>query len=217
MTPLTALIPAQTLTREETAAQSLAGGTAGIALLHVERARAGTGDWATAHTYLRQATSAPVNASTAGTGLYYGAPALAFVLHAAADGHPAYRSATAALDPHVLRLVRRRLATAAARRRRREPATFSEYDVFSGLTGLGALLLACLPGSGELGDVLHYLVRRTEPHLDEGMWVPGWWVAHNPDPTMPTPGGHANTGMAHGAAVILGPGNDLWHVRRVGR
>src|SRR5690606_9359962 len=33
--------------------------------------------------------------------------------------------------------------------------------------------------------------------------LPGWWVDHDPDPTAPTPGGHANLGMAHGAAGLL--------------
>ncbi len=57
--------------------QSLAGGAAGIALLHIERARAGHGDWATAHAWLSAAVrddlSAGPNAS-----LFFGAPTLAF-------------------------------------------------------------------------------------------------------------------------------------------
>ena len=33
--------------------------------------------------------------------------------------------------------------------------------------------------------------------------MPGWWAANDPDPLLPTPGGHANFGTAHGAAGIL--------------
>jgi hypothetical protein len=135
--------------------------------------------------------------------LYYGAPALAFVLHTAADHHPHYRAAAATLDQHVLRITRRRLTTAAARRARGEPATFAEADLFSGLTGLGAFLLTRHPDSDELGDVLRYVVDLTSPCRDEDGELPGWWTGHDPDRIVPTPGGHANFGMAHGAAGFL--------------
>ncbi|WP_449061489.1 lanthionine synthetase C family protein [Planomonospora algeriensis] len=188
------------LTAQETARQSLAAGMAGTALLPIERALAGTGDWASAHARIRQATAGPVDAA-AHAGLYYGVPALAFVLHAATSGgHPGYRSAAETLDEHVHRLTRRRLTAATGRMRNAEPATFREYDLFYGLAGLGALLLLRAPGSDTLADVLDYVVRLTEPRRDE---LPGWWVEHNPDPIRPTPGGHANSGMAHGAAGLL--------------
>ncbi|WP_071812749.1 lanthionine synthetase LanC family protein [Lentzea guizhouensis] len=59
-------------------------------------------------------------------------------------------------------------------------------------------------GSDELAGVLRYLVTLvTRPHHDGGMLLPGWWVMRDPDTTMPTPGGHANFGMAHGAAGLL--------------
>jgi hypothetical protein len=44
--------------------------------------------------------------------------------------------------------------------------------------------------------------------------IPGWWVEHDPDPLYPTPGGHANLGMAHGAAGLLAL---LAHAARHGR
>ncbi|WP_210407930.1 lanthionine synthetase C family protein [Allokutzneria sp. NRRL B-24872] len=192
-----------TLTVEEAAAQSLARGAAGTALLHVERAWTGSGSWETAQAHIRRAVTAPVDAAEH-AGLYYGAPAIAFLLHAVADRHPRYRAAAETLDEHVLRLARRRLAVAADRIERATFASFAEYDLFYGLSGIGALLLRRNPGSDVLARVLRYVITlTTEPHHRDGVELPGWWVAHDPDEILPTPGGHANFGMAHGAAGLL--------------
>lgn len=190
------------LTAHEVTCQSLATGAAGTALLHIERALTGAGDWETAHARIRQAAGSIDTADH--TGLYYGAPAIAFVLHtASADGHPRYHSTSAKLDEHVLRLARRRLTAATARMDRDEPTTFREYDLFHGLTGIAALLLRRMPGNEAMADILRYLVRLTQLRQEGGLELPGWWVAHDPDPLLPTPGGHANLGIAHGAAGPL--------------
>lgn len=191
-----------TLTADEATSQSLARGAAGTALLHIERAWSGSGSWETARSHIRQATAGPVDAA-GHAGLYYGAPAIAFMLHTAADRHPHYRAACEALDEHVLSLARRRLATATGRIERGEPTTFAEFDLFYGLTGIGALLLRRCPGSDVLAEILRYVVTLTEPRHQEGIELPGWWVGHDPDEILPTPGGHANFGMAHGAAGLL--------------
>ncbi len=200
---MTAARPPATLTPDRATVQSLASGTVGAALLAIERALGGGGDWATAQTLIKQAAAGPVDAA-AHTGLDYGAPAIAFMLHAAtADGHQRYPAARQALDQHVRRLTRQRLTAAAERIRHGRSATFAEYDLFYGLVGIGTLLLHRAPGSDELGDLLRYIVRLTEPRRHDGLLVPGWWVDHDPDPILPTPGGHANLGMAHGAAGLL--------------
>jgi lantibiotic biosynthesis protein len=192
-----------TLTLNEVASQSLARGAVGTALLHVERAWTGSGNWDTAQAHIRRVVSRPVDAAEHAS-LYYGAPAVAFLLHTAADSHPRYRAAGETLDEHVLRLARRRLANAAARTERGEPATFAEYDLFYGLTGIGVLLLRHHPDSDELAGILRYVVTlATRPRHEDGVELPGWWVTHNPDEILPTPGGHANFGMAHGAAGLL--------------
>jgi hypothetical protein len=192
-----------TLTLGEVTSQSLARGAVGAALLHVERAWTGSGDWATAKAHIRRVVTGPVDAAEH-AGLYYGAPAVAFLLHAAADRHPRYRAASQTMDEHVLRLARRRLASAANRIDRGEPAAFAEYDLFYGLTGIGALLLRHRPDSDELAGILRYVVAlATQPRYEDGVELPGWWVAHDPDEILPTPGGHANFGMAHGAAGLL--------------
>ncbi|GAB3001209.1 MULTISPECIES: lanthionine synthetase C family protein [Amycolatopsis] len=180
--------------------QSLAEGAAGIALLHIERALAGAGSWATAHPWVTAATSRGVSIA-ADTNLYLGAPAISFLLHAAqADGRHRYQDAVATLEARVRTLAQHRVETAAARASRGEAPNFSEYDLFTGLTGIGRLLLQHNPGADVLEQVLNHLVRLTEPRPDQ---LPGWWVGHDPDTTIATPGGHANLGLAHGICGVL--------------
>jgi hypothetical protein len=187
----------------QAAAQSLAGGAAGTALPHIERALNGAGTWDDARAAISRITEEPVDASPEGA-LFHGVPALAFVLHtAAADGRPRYHSAAWVIRRHVHRITQQRLTAADERIRRGVPGTFAEYDLFYGLTGLAALLLRTDPGSDTLSGVLHYLVTLTRPLVIDGLDVPGWWADHDPDPLRPTPGGHANQGMAHGGAGIL--------------
>jgi hypothetical protein len=197
-------VTAPAITPARATAQSLGTGAAGTALLHVELALTGTGTWHDAHEAITQAAAEPVDASPSGC-LLHGAPALAFVLHAAqADGQPRYRDAANALGRHTARIARQRLDAARARIAGGEPGTFSEHDLFYGLTGIGAVLLRTAPASDALGDILGYLTRIvTRPLALDGIQVPGWWAARDPDPLHPTPGGHANLGMAHGTAGIL--------------
>ena len=190
------------LTDDEAIRQSLAHGAAGTTLLHIERAWAGSGTWETARAHIRRMMTGPIDTAQH-AGLYYGAPALAFVLHTAADHHPRYRAVATTLDEHVLRLIDQRLTTATAKRDLGEPAAFADVDLFSGLTGLGAALLAHHPTSHALADILRYVVSLATPRRDEDGELPGWWTGHDPDHIVPTPGGHANFGMAHGAAGLL--------------
>ncbi|MEV4515594.1 lanthionine synthetase C family protein [Dactylosporangium sp. NPDC049525] len=182
--------------------QSLATGPPGVALLHLERATTGTAPWTDAHHHIRVAATGTTDGGQH-VGLYYGAPAIAFLLHCAAQVDDRYHTAAAHLDQHIERLTRKRLSAATARTQHGGAATLGEYDLFYGLTGIGALLLRRLPGSDTFADLLRYLIQLTQPRAHNGLVLPGWWVDHNPDPTLPTPGGHVNFGMAHGAAGIL--------------
>jgi hypothetical protein len=94
--------------------QSLAGGAAGIALLHIERARSGHGDGATARSWLSAAAREPLSAG-ANANLFFGAPTLAFVTHTAADQPGMYARTLAELDAATITLTRRRLDDAHAR------------------------------------------------------------------------------------------------------
>jgi lantibiotic biosynthesis protein len=186
------------------ARQSLANGTAGIALLHIERAHAGVGTWQQAHRWITAAASDQLNAGDA-SGLYLGAPAVTFLLHTAADRTVRYQGALATLDRHVAALTHRRAAAATERIRRAALPTFHEYDIFSGLSGIGALLMHREPGGTALEAVLDYLVALTHPLRHEGVTVPGWWVGHDPHTRTSARyrHGHSNQGAAHGIAGPL--------------
>ncbi|MEV6980953.1 lanthionine synthetase C family protein [Sphaerisporangium sp. NPDC051017] len=177
--------------------QSLSGGATGIALLHIERATAGIGGWQDAHAWL---TTAAQDELTIGADacLYHGAPALAFALHPAR--RPGYRHAQAVLDEGVATVTRDRLNAASQRLARGERPALAEFDLISGLTGLGAHLWRRDPGGDLVKDVLAYLVALTEP-VDG---LPGWWTMSSAGRAAEDPlGGHANNGMAHGIAGPL--------------
>jgi lantibiotic biosynthesis protein len=149
-------------------------------------------------------TAGPVTAN-ASASLFYGAPAVAFVLHTGA--HPAYAAMLAALDEHVNDLTALKLAAAYQRIDRGDLTRPGEYDLISGLAGLGVyhLLRHGPAGPGMTAAVLGYLVALAEPVRRHGESLPGWWSgtgpAGIPDPAWP--GGHLNLGMAHGIAGIL--------------
>lgn len=183
--------------------QSLAGGAAGIALLHIERARSGLGDWSTAHDWLSVAASGELTAA-ANAGLFFGAPALAFVTHAAAGSSGRYRRALTTLDEAVIIITRTRLAAAHARIDRSDQPVMKEFDLIRGLAGLGAYHLRRHPDRPIIHDVLSYLVRLTEP-LPSGTELPPWWtnVAPNGEPNPEYPQGHGNFGLSHGIGSVL--------------
>jgi hypothetical protein len=130
---------------------------------------------------------------------------VAFVLHTGA--HTAYAAMLAVLDEHINDLTALKLAAAYERIDRGELTRPSEYDLITGLTGLGVyhLIRHGSAGSGMTAAVLDYLVALAEPVCRHGESLPGWWSgtgpAGTPDPAWPT--GHLNLGMAHGIAGIL--------------
>ena len=183
--------------------QSLSQGAAGIALLHAERARSGMGDWNTVQAWLQAATRQGLHRDVDAC-LLYGAPAAAFAVHTAAEANM-YRTALTALDANVATVTRQRLARAHARIDDGEPARLAEFDLFHGLTGLGAYWLHRHRHTDLLCEVLTYLVRLVLERLhQEGEKLPGWWTDRGPvrEASPDCAGGHANLGMAHG---ISGP------------
>ncbi|WP_066938280.1 lanthionine synthetase C family protein [Streptomyces sp. NBRC 110611] len=184
--------------------QSLAHGAVGVALLHIERARTEHGPWQRAHAWLSCAAADPAVGGD-GSHLYYGAPALAFALHAAADRPGRYARALDTLDRHIAAAARQRLERAHARMDRGEMPALAEFDTIRGLSGMGALLLRRDVHTELLRDVLSYLVRLTEPVKHDGELLPGWWshLAPSGKPSPDYPEGHANNGLAHGIAGPL--------------
>lgn len=184
--------------------QDLGRGAAGTALARIATARITGLPPQTTAPWIRAMTAAPVTANESAS-LFYGAPAVAFVLHTGA--HPAYAAMLAALDEHINDLTALKLAAAHERIDRGELTRPSEYDLISGLTGLGLyhLVRHGSESSGMTAAVLDYLVALSEPVCQRGESLPGWWSgtgpASTPDPAWPV--GHLNLGMAHGIAGIL--------------
>ncbi|WP_328853236.1 lanthionine synthetase C family protein [Micromonospora globbae] len=182
--------------------QSLAGGAAGIALLHIERAVSGDGDEATAHRWICAAASEPVSIGR-NADPFHGAPALAFMLHTARP-LGGYRRAFANLNDATIALTRQRLAAAHARIDRRDPLTMYEFDLVHGVTGLGLYHLHAHPDHRVSHDLVGYLTRLTEP-LSEHTVQPPWWLPSGlgGTPHLDFPHGHGNIGMAHGISVVI--------------
>ncbi|MFD5652996.1 lanthionine synthetase C family protein [Streptomyces sp. NPDC127039] len=181
----------------------LGGGLAGDALYEMVLARE-HGEWTAAHAAAKAIGSRPVAAHPARANLYRGAPAVAYVLHIA--GHPAYARSLAGLDAETVAIVADRLDAAHRRMDGGRPPRLREYDLISGLTGLGAYLLR-RGRDNVLERVLRYLVRLiTEPLTVDGHRVPGWWAATDPRDAVGNgrfAQGHANFGIAHGVAGPL--------------
>jgi hypothetical protein len=185
--------------------QHLAYGLPGIALLHIERAAAGLGPWQRAHDWLAAASSEPLT-SGPDSHPFYGAPAFAHALACAADHLPgAYQRALDVLDRQVTDDVSRRVEAAHRRIDAGLLPALAEFDTLRGLSGYGSCLLRRDPGSGAVRAVLDYCVRLTEPVTHEGETLPGWWTDTGPSgrPDNRFPGGHANSGTAHGIAGVL--------------
>ncbi|MBJ7002404.1 lanthionine synthetase C family protein [Streptomyces griseofuscus] len=190
---------------EPWAVQSLADGAAGISLLHIETASRYGGSWRSAHRWIMSAASGPISAADQ-TGLFLGAPAVGFLLSAVPPAYQhLYASARTILHQHITDLADRRVDAALARIDRGDLPAFSEYDIFYGLTGIGAYLLRTEPEGPALARILQYLVALTRPLAPTaGRGLPGWWVRHDParGESPHFPGGHGNFGAAHG---ITGP------------
>ncbi|WP_034271188.1 lanthionine synthetase C family protein [Haloechinothrix halophila] len=193
-----------TATRARRNRQSLAGGAVGIALLHIERARTGHGDWTTAHAWLAMAADDELTAGH-NANLYFGAPAVAFAISVAADHTGDYQKALSALDVSTTAITRRRLDAAHSRRDSGERPTLAEFDLIRGLAGLGAYHLRRHPEHDVTRDVLAALVRVTEPLPGRHDDLPPWWTetSLSGEPSPDFPGGHGNVGMSHGIAAPL--------------
>ncbi|MER6566306.1 lanthionine synthetase C family protein [Streptomyces sp. NPDC001093] len=182
--------------------QSLYSGAAGVALLHAVRARAGQEDRDALRPWAAAMVKGPIQAAPEACGLYEGAPAVAYVLSFMQTSTAARALTT--LDRHLADVTRHGLKQAHARIDRGTLPSLGEYDLISGMTGLGTYHLH-RGHKRELRDTLAYLVRLTEPVIIESQPMPGWWTGDSPElrPTPRWPGGHGNFGLAHGIAGPL--------------
>src|SRR5213078_1727626 len=100
--------------------------SAGVALLHTERAFTQPSRWTIAHRWLAAAASGDLNGSP-GACLFFGVPALAFVTRAAAEGTGRYLRSLAELDTATHTVTRARLREAHARIDRAERPALAEF------------------------------------------------------------------------------------------
>ncbi|WP_221327012.1 lanthionine synthetase C family protein [Actinoplanes sp. L3-i22] len=188
---------------ERTRPASLAGGAAGIALLHLERAISGNGDEAVAHRWVQAAATGGVSAGP-NANLFHGTPTLALLLHTATTTLGGYQRAATALTERTIALTRERLTAATARLDAGQPLPMREFDLVHGLTGYGVYHLRRHPDHPITRDVITYLNRLTEPLTDRPDRPP-WWLdsglAGTPDPRFPN--GHGNLGVAHGISAVI--------------
>lgn len=181
--------------------QSLARGALGTALLHAVRANDPRAARALHH-HVQRALPLVTGEDAC---LQFGAPALAFVLHIAAeqseDTEQRFRVVRRHLDDLIVQHTQQRLDRATDRMRAGLPTAFREYDLLHGLAGLTRLHLLRHPDHDITAAVLGYLIELTLPIPGTGD-RPGWWVWHHHS-NLNTPGGHANAGIAHGITGVL--------------
>ncbi|MEU2558447.1 lanthionine synthetase C family protein [Streptomyces longispororuber] len=159
------------------------------------------GNWEQAHHTAKLIAQHPADVHPATASLFSGAPAVSYALHAA--DHRAYQPALARLDDEITTLVRARLAAGHRRMDTGQPPRMREYDLISGLTGLGAYLLHRATRPDLLREILRYLIRLfQQPVSVDGRCLPGWWTSDSPAGKAKAdwPLGHGNLGMAHGIA-----------------
>ncbi|MGX9225142.1 thiopeptide-type bacteriocin biosynthesis protein [Streptomyces albus] len=187
--------------------QSLAGGAAGISLLHIERAHCGRGEWETVHTWLASAADGDLTAAT-NASLYMGAPALAFAMNSAAGDSGRYQGALKKLDAATLTVTRRRLARAHARIDSGEAPAMKEFDVIRGLAGRARRLppqTPPRPPGHRRGPRLPGTSDRTPTPRARTPCTPGVvdqrGAQRRSKPRLSR--GHGNFGMAHGIGSVL--------------
>jgi hypothetical protein len=167
---------------------SLAQGDAGLAVscAHLDACFAGEGWDTVAHQYLQIAAADAQRVGSFAPGLFDGLAGLAFATWALSRGGTRYGQLLAAIDDALLPHV----AAQADRVSRGDGgAGVGEFDVISGLTGLGAYLLCraeSAAAAAALDRVLQALVELALP--TEG--APAWWT-------------HLDCGMAHGVSGSL--------------
>ncbi|WP_395294530.1 lanthionine synthetase C family protein [Kitasatospora hibisci] len=196
---------------------SLASGFPGVTLLPAELGHHDRYFRRVAHEYLAAAGKHASHALAGG--LYNGLAAYSFAAHAAAHGPEDYGLLRSRVDGRTAEFMAgfagaRRTVLADGGHKRQ----FHDFDVISGVTGVGRHLLA----AGEAAaaqEVLSYVVELVLSQRDDlGEGVPGWWVDHGMTFEDDTPGGHGNFGLAHGisgplALLAIAWGNGYRHER----
>jgi lantibiotic biosynthesis protein len=194
--------------RPATSLQSLAG----TALLHARLAQVSPAFEAAAHAHWTAAATSTPPPPTASPGLFTAPAGMAASLILAEN----YLTDPEPQQPALRQAVRWLSAQAVAKatahhdrlRQGQAPPSWALYDVITGLTGTGRILLAALTGGhdhaepGLIAALTTLTIMINNPcHAPR----PGWWLPPDARPAASgvPPSGAAETGMAHGIAGPL--------------
>lgn len=186
-------------------APTLAQGDAGIALTcaYLDACLDNEGWDEIGHSYLTLAAEGAQHASHLPGGMFGGLAGLAFAGWSLSRGATRYRRLVAALDGALLPQVIRQADGLAALAT--DGVSVGEFDVISGLTGIGAYLLARLEDPGA-AMALEAALRSLVVLASDAGGRPHWWTPNHLIGDKETaaiyPHGNLNSGLAHG---IPGP------------
>ncbi|QWF82470.1 lanthionine synthetase C family protein [Amycolatopsis sp. CA-230715] len=185
----------------------LANGHPGLAVFYGQFAESGGRHAAAAHAHLLASMRAVGDHPA--LGLYLGPASIAFAAQTCGARTGDYASLRSSLLTWAAGNQATRIEAASAPETGVAEGT---YDVITGITGVGRILLDALSADEENSPAvesavlatLRFLVRLSETRDAAGHRVPGWWTAPEQLPLAEErryyPIGAANTGMAHGIA-----------------
>ncbi|MFL6120678.1 lanthionine synthetase C family protein [Actinophytocola sp.] len=188
----------------------LAAGHPGIALFYGHLAETEDRHAAVAHRHLLAAMRAV--RTTPPRGLFLGPASVAFAAQTCGAHTGAYTALRATLLNWTAEHQVARIDAALAGRTGTAEGT---YDVVTGISGLGRVLLDAMDDPAEhtaavaaaTAATMRYLVRLSRPRSVRGRQVPGWWTSPEQLPLdhdrRRHPDGAVNVGMAHGIAGPL--------------
>ncbi|MEU9356205.1 lanthionine synthetase C family protein [Streptomyces griseoloalbus] len=192
---------------------SLAGGQAGTALLHLYAARAGLGDFTTAHAHIREAVLSTQVEPLEGHGLFAGTSGLALALADCTRDEPRFRPS---LDRLYERLAQQVLDSGFPRTER--GLADVDYDLVTGAAGTLSCLAAVEdptePVRRAVAELVGYLVWLAEPALTPGT-AHRWLITPEFYPPVGDyhakyPHGYLNLGYSHGVPGVAAALASAW-------
>lgn len=183
---------------------SMAQGDTGLALLcsYLDACCPGEGWDVTGHELLASAARSAERSGELLPGIFGGTSGLAFAAWSLSRGGTRYQRLLGSLEDALLPQARQ---LASELDRQEEGAFVAQFDIISGLSGIGAYLLCRRPRSevgGALETVLRSLVALSTPREGPPRWHTPVRFMHDESMARHHPYGNLNCGLAHG---IPGP------------
>ena len=183
---------------------SLAQGNAGLAVLwaYLDACVPDHGWDVVGRTHMEQASDGPELESSVGTGLFSGLSGLAFAGWQLSRGGARYRRMLASLDA----VIAAEATGLASRVRDGHGLSVGEFDVISGLSGIGAYLL-CRRQEPAIAVALRATVDALTTSVLRDQTLPAWYtpadLLYDETTRKMFPHGNLNCGLAHGIPGVL--------------